>query len=259
MKTPSILKMQAIRLITKLLIIEKGDFGEGLHCAHSEPFFYESAYQFIDRSHSIDECGRCRPVNQVSEDHSDGIPHTWKCCSKCKPLTDKEVAIILEFKSGFEADMKQVHKLLDTCNDNCPNNHYHKVSLTADESPDSNIVDYCSVERSGHSLLYFTGNECNSKLRILRAASTHYAVLHFFLRALYDAIRSHRHTAELDAALSSGDFDHLLRACEIDNYECLFSNEVQSTHELSFSEVDDSALRKPNLEYISFRQLMSKS
>ena len=63
---------------------------------------------------SIDERGRCRPVNQVSEDHSDGIPHTWKCCSKCKPLTDKEVAIILEFKSGFEADMQQVHKLLDT-------------------------------------------------------------------------------------------------------------------------------------------------
>ena len=30
--------LKAIRLITKLLIIEKADFGEGLHCAHSEPF-----------------------------------------------------------------------------------------------------------------------------------------------------------------------------------------------------------------------------
>ena len=145
--------------------------------------------------------------------------------------------------------MQQVHKLLDMCDENCPNNHYHKVSLTADESPDSNIVDNCSVGRSGHSLLRFTGNECNSKLRILRAASTHYAVLHSFLCGLYNAIRSHRHTAELDTALSSGDFDYLLRACEIDNYECLFSNEVQSTHELSVSEVDDSALRKHNLEY----------
>ena len=167
------------------------------------------------RSHSfsIDERGRCRPVNEVIEDHSDGIPHTWKCCSKCKPLTDKEVAIILEFISEFEACMQQVHKHLDTCNDNCPNNPYHKVSLTADEIPGSNIVDYCSVECNGHSLLCFTGNKCNSKLRNLRPASTHSAVLSSFLHALYDAITSHRHTAELDATLSSGDLNHLLRAC----------------------------------------------
>ena len=129
---------------------------------------------------SIDERSRCRPVNQVSEDHSDGISHTWKCCSKWKPLIDKEVAIILEFKSGFEADMQQVLKLLDTCDENCPNNHYHKVSLTADESPHSNIVDYYSVEHIGQSLLCFTGNKCNSKLRILRAAFIHYDVLRFF-------------------------------------------------------------------------------
>ena len=48
--------------------------------------------------------------------------------------------------------MQQVHKLLGMCDGNCPNNKYHKVSLTADESPDSNIVDYCSVEHSSHSL-----------------------------------------------------------------------------------------------------------
>ena len=49
--------LKSIRSITKLVITEKGDIGEGLHCAHSEPFFYESAYHYVDRpdSMSIDD------------------------------------------------------------------------------------------------------------------------------------------------------------------------------------------------------------
>ena len=45
--------LKSIRSITKIEITEKGDIGEGLHCAHSEPFFYESAYQYVDRPDSI--------------------------------------------------------------------------------------------------------------------------------------------------------------------------------------------------------------
>ena len=132
----------------------------------------------------------------------------------------------------------------------CPNRHYHKVVLTADENPDSQIVHYSSVELSGHSPLCFTGDdECNSKVRILRAASTHYPILRSFLRAIYEVIRSHRCTAELDAALIGGDFNHMLKDCEIDDYDSLFSHWVWSSHKLSVSEVDDSALRKPNLEH----------
>ena len=120
--------------------------------------------------------------------------------------------------------------------------HFH------DECPNSEIVHYNSVELKGHSLLCFTGDECNSPLRILRAASTHYAVLRSFLHAVYDSIRNHKRVAHLDAALHSGDFTYLMRACEIDSYESLLSNEVQSTHQLSVYELD-SPLRKPNLEY----------
>ena len=133
------------------------------------------------------------------------------------------------------------------------------------ESPNNEIVHYNSVELKGHSLLCFTGDECNSKLRILRAASTHYAVLrsflhavlHSFLHAVYDAIRNHKRVAHLDAALHSGDFTYLMRACEIDSYESLLSNVVQSTHQVSVYELD-SPLRKPNLEY-ELRQLMPES
>ena len=57
---------------------------------------------------SIDECGQYRPECEVSEQEcevseqeGDSIPRTWKCSSKCKPLTDKEIGVILDFKSGL--------------------------------------------------------------------------------------------------------------------------------------------------------------
>ena len=39
-----------------------------MHCAHSEPLFYESAYQYVDRpdSMSIDDFGRYKPEFEVS-------------------------------------------------------------------------------------------------------------------------------------------------------------------------------------------------
>ena len=65
--------LRSIRSITKLVITEKGEIGEGLHC---EPFFYESAYHYVDRpdSMSIDECGRYRPECDVSEQEGDSTP-----------------------------------------------------------------------------------------------------------------------------------------------------------------------------------------
>ena len=41
--------LRSIRSITKIVITEKGDIGEGMDCAHSDPFFYQSAYQYVDR------------------------------------------------------------------------------------------------------------------------------------------------------------------------------------------------------------------
>ena len=46
--------------------------------------------------------------------------------------------------------MKDVRKLLDKCDDDCPNTHYQKVVHFHDESPNSEIVHYNSVELKGH-------------------------------------------------------------------------------------------------------------
>ena len=155
--------------VTKLVITEKGNFCEVLHCAHSKPFFYEVCYQFTDRPHTLTSIGVVdvyRIIDEINEEDRDSVPHSWKCCSKCNPLTDKKIIVIIDFKSDFEKDMRHVHKVLDTCDNNCSNNQYNKVVHTADENPNSQIIYYTSVELRGHSLLCFTGDECNSKIRI---------------------------------------------------------------------------------------------
>ena len=93
--------------------------------------------------------------------------------------------------------MKEVRKLLEKCDNNCPYTHITtKVLYIADEDPDCKIS---SMQHKGHSSLCFTDDECNSQLRILRAASTHFSVLRSFLHALYKEIASHTHVADLDA------------------------------------------------------------
>ena len=41
--------LKAVRAISKLELRDRSDFGDGLLCAHSEPYFYESAYRFEER------------------------------------------------------------------------------------------------------------------------------------------------------------------------------------------------------------------
>ena len=109
--------------------------------------FYESAYQFEERPQTliVDEQGRCRPTcNEANEVTTASVPKCWKCCSKCKPVTNFEESTILKFKSGFAKAVREVRKLLDKCDD-CPNHRYTKVALTSDDNPDSNIVHYDSV------------------------------------------------------------------------------------------------------------------
>lgn len=198
--------LKAVRSITKFVVTEKDDFGEGLHTAYSEPFFYESAYRFTDRPSiiSIDNSGKCR---HKDDNQSEGVPKSWKCSTKCKPLTKFEVNSILQLKQSFNGPIHEVRKSLDAC-DVCPNSRYTKVFLSEGESK---VMCYSPVELTGHSLLCSLGSECNSQLRILKAASTHFPLLRSLLRCVYAAIRSHKCVADLDRALNSGNFDHLIK------------------------------------------------
>ena len=96
-----------------------------------------------------------------------------------------------------------------------------------------------TVQLGGHGLPCVTGRECSSELRILRAASTHFPTLRSFLRAVYDAFRSHKATTSIDEALRNGDFVHLMSAAGIDGYDTLFDTQIESTGD---DNADDSGV-----------------
>ena len=58
--------LKAVRYINALKIKEMADFGEGLHSAHSEPYFYDSAYLFVKRPDIL-------TIDQISHIHGNVV------------------------------------------------------------------------------------------------------------------------------------------------------------------------------------------
>ena len=135
----------------------------------------------------------------------------------CKPVTKAEVSAIVDLKDSFDKPMIELGQDLDMCDSGCPNQHYTRV--------ETRRFEHYSVERQVHPLICSNDTGCSSKLRILRAASTHFPVLRALQRNLYSALSSHRCIASLDKALIAGDFQALLPITKTDgvttkNQEC---------------------------------------
>ena len=77
-------------------------------------------------------------------------------------------------------------------------------------------------ELAGHPLPCSIVNaECDSRLRILRAAATHFPLLRRFVVLLYEAIRLHRQLDRINSALCA-DFNSLVQICGLSDYKVLF-------------------------------------
>ena len=187
----------------------------------------------------IDENGKCIVANVISTDNKTNEPKKWECCSECKPLTEAEVDAIVVLKEAFEKPMQDLRHTLATCDDGCPNQHYTKV---VDDNSSA-------VDLRGHPLVCSNDGGCQSALRILRAASTHYPVLVNFMIHVHSAIRSHSCVQDIDEAQCDGDFYALMEITKVDGLESLLSNDVESSYEqCTDTVVADSMLRQPHLE-----------
>ena len=53
--------LQAARLVQRMDLTDKNDFGDGCHMVSTEPFFYDSAYKLVKKEYAvpIDTNGRC--------------------------------------------------------------------------------------------------------------------------------------------------------------------------------------------------------
>ena len=220
--------LRTIRAVNSLVIKGRNDFGEGCHTASSEPYFYDSAYQPVQRAYAIpiDENGRCVIANEISSTESECSkrkgkqqPMKWNCSSECKPVTEAEVAAIAHLKQAFE--VQELRTALDTCDGGCPSEHYTKAVSRG--HPDSEVV-----ELRGHPLVCFNDGGCCSTLRILRAASTHYSVLRTFLNHVYSAITSNLVVLK---ALRAGDFHCLMEIAKVSDFAVLFTNDLDASYE----------------------------
>ena len=85
--------------LIELDITTHHDFGEGVHSICSEPYYYESAYDFDFEPGVMvaDSCGQCYYKNMKYVSGKNG--GTWKCTAKCKALKQFELDAVLHFES----------------------------------------------------------------------------------------------------------------------------------------------------------------
>ena len=262
--------LAVIRKIRSQDIAGKQDFGQDWHTTHSEPYFYDSAYHCITRNITvpIDDNGKCiiSDINHCDDKTASGGKHDkkksakWRCSSECKTIQQSEIDAIVSLKQAFELPMPDLRRALHTCDDGCPNQHYSKPVVCTSFNSDNTSPLYTPKERQGHPLVCFNDGGCNSKLRILRSAATHYPILRIFLGNLYHAIRSHSTIYNIDAALNMGDFLSLMEILKIDDFETLLGNNVTSADTKELHDNVTSALQDPDLEsnlIIDHSQLIS--
>ena len=233
--------LKTTRVINAIQITGSEDFGVGCHTASSEPCFFDASYQHVKRDYAlpIDENGKCIVALEIKTDSCKSGLKKWECSSECKPLTKTEVDAIVEIKEAFVKPMQHLRYACTTFDGGCPNGHYTKV-VDGDNS-----VVYCK----GHPIVCSNDGGCKSKLRILRAASTHYPVLGNLLHHVNDAVRSSSRVDDIDEALCAGDFHALMELTKVDDFDTLFSNDVESSYEQCTGSADgDSMFRQPHLE-----------
>ena len=152
---------------------------------------------------------------------------------------------IFGLKSLFEEPVQKLRTALsniDQCN---VHGHYSKPLNTCE----ANEMPY--HELLGHPLPCTHANaECQSFLRILRAASTHFPVLRSFVCLVYEARKLHTFLESVDTALCSGNFEKLSNLCNISNYGVLLStksNNTTGTAEPADDMKHSIRLQQPNL------------
>ena len=216
--------LQKKKAINKLELGSEADFGERYHTSSRETYFYEAAYDYFEDCHSqsegftadknpfkckplpnpipVQENGKCHlsdisscvknmeipgvDSKSQSKETTDNQAQTnkWSCSSRCKTLSDNEIATIVSLKNVFDNDIPDLRKELEEC-DKCPHVRSFKQEWHVlfnkepiQEKGLSNYLDLESedksfrpVERKGHPLAcHLQGSSCESKLRVLTAA-----------------------------------------------------------------------------------------
>ena len=116
----------------------------------------------------------------------------------------------------FEHPVQKLREALNTI-DECTEHGHYSCPLNVLNSKGKTLY----YELAGHPLP--CTSDCQSSLRVLRAAATHFPQLRRLVCLLYDAIRQHRLLESIDTALCAGYFAKLWKLCTV-SYGKLFSS-----------------------------------
>ena len=137
-------------------------------------------------------------------------------CLHAKTISEGDVRIILDMKKYLDELADEVREWLQSIEDDCPNLHH--VKHCHDNSSNFNDCnEFDDIEKQGHPLPCADGT-CQSKLRVLRAVSVHFANLRKLLHSVTMARQCHKVGANLDSALHSADFNCLRKLLGIHDY-----------------------------------------
>ena len=120
-------------------------------------------------------------------------------------------------KALFELPVQKLRESLNSI-DECTEHGHYSRPLNMQNSQGETLY----YELAGHPLP--CTSDCQSSLRVLRAAATHFPQLRRLVCLLYDAIRKHRLLESIDIALCAGDFAKLSKLCGISHCK-LFSSD----------------------------------
>ena len=151
--------LKHVREVNSLAIESKSDFGDTSHSAHSEPFYYETAYlhAFQPTKLTINKTKKCLSLVNVEPNpdefvNSEPIPldeqgraHITEgsaCSYVCRTVSDDDVKVILNLKSAFEKSFAEVREQLQNIDTGCPHVHHAKLR-GMDEGLESTEITLC--------------------------------------------------------------------------------------------------------------------
>ena len=230
--------LSCIRSVTALKISTE-DLGKSRHTASSEPFFYDQSYAMVRHTSpiAVDSHGRCVIAEEEGKrNEKSNRPKCWKCTAECKLPTPREVRSIMSTKALFEQPVQKLREALNTIDECIDHGHYSRP-LNVLNSKGETLY----YELAGHPLP--CTSDCQSSLRVLRAAATHFPQLRRLVCLLYDAIRQHRLLESIDTALCAGDLEKLLKLCAV-SYDKLFRS-IDSNEDSCGTADSEDAVHQP--------------
>ena len=238
------------RHITTFVFNNKKDFGERIHHASTEPYFYDAAYSVVKRKCiPITRHGVCFVAEQAEcpkdikkdkhKPRATSDCYHWICTEECKTLSNAEVQSIVSLKQNFSKPINEIRQSLEELDNGCPYYHGHTTTYF---STSTGVPT--TTPKLGHPLVCHSGDsKCTSKLRILRCAAVHFPILLTFLKHVYTALSNHCAIKEIDMALHNADITKLIEVTD-----------SKSLHDLLTEDTDDSYMQGVSETTPKYRQ-----